>query len=92
MTQDQPYNVYADLGVANPEEMLRKARIVTKISQVMNRSTGGTANAAGVLGLSEANLNELLRGQFNDCGEKELLKYLEKLKQSESFAGAKLAE
>ena len=27
-------NVYVDIGVANPEQMLRKARIVAQISQV----------------------------------------------------------
>ena len=57
--QEKPYNVYADIGVANPEEMLRKARIVTEISLVLSRSTDGITNAAAVLGLSEARLNEL---------------------------------
>ncbi len=90
--QEKPYNVYADIGVANPEEMLRKARIVTEISLVLSRSTDGITNAAAVLGLSEARLNELLRGQFNDCEEKDLIKYLEKLNHGKSFAGAKLEE
>ena len=91
-TKDKPYNVYADIGVASPEEMLRKARIVTEISQVINRSTCTTTKAANVIGLSETQLKDLLRGQFQDCEEKNLIAYLEKLNQSESFAGAKLAE
>ncbi len=30
--REKPYNVYADIDVATPEEMMRKARIITEIS------------------------------------------------------------
>lgn len=33
-TRDKAYNIYADIGVVNPEQMLRKARIVAQISLV----------------------------------------------------------
>ena len=42
--------------------------------------------------LSEARLKELLRGQFQDYREVDLMEYLEKLHQDKSFAGAKLGE
>ena len=85
-------NVYADIGVANPEQMLRKARIVAQISQVINCSAGRISSAAGILGLSETKLKELLRGHFQDCKEVGLMEYLEKLHQDKSFASAKLGE
>ena len=83
-------NVYADIGVANPEQMLRKARIVAQISQVITCSAGRISRAASILELNEARLKELLRGQFQDYREVDLMEYLEKLHQNESFAGAKL--
>ena len=85
-------NVYADIGVANPEQMLRKARIVAQISQVITCSAGRISRAASILELNEARLKELLRGQFQDYREVDLMEYLEKLHQNESFAGAKLGE
>lgn len=85
-------NVYADIRVANPEEMLRKARIVAQISQVINCSAGRISSVAGILGLSETELKELLRGHFQDYREIDLMEYLEKLHQDKSFAGAKLGE
>lgn len=85
-------NIYADIGVVNPEQMLSKARIVAQISQVIKRSEGGISSAASILELSETRLKELLRGQFQDYREVDLMEYLEKLHQDKSFAGAKLGE
>ena len=89
---DIPDNVYADIGMANPEEMLRKARIVAQISQVIKRSEGQISRAAGIIRLSETQLTELLLGHFQDYKEVDLMEYLEKLHQDKSFAGAKLGE
>ena len=36
-TENSSGNVYVDIGVANPEQMLRKALIVTQISQVLTQ-------------------------------------------------------
>ena len=91
-TENSSDNVYADIGLANPEQMLRKARIVAQISQVINCSAGRISSAAGLLGLAETQLKELLRGEFQDYREVDLIEYLEKLHQNESFAGAKLGE
>ena len=89
---DIPDNLYADIGMANPEEMLRKARIVVQISQVITCSAGRISSAASIIRLSETQLTELLRGQFQDYREVDLMEYLEKLHQDKSFAGAKLGE
>lgn len=85
-------NVYADIGVANPEQMLRKALIVAQISQVITYSEDRISRAVGILGLSESDLKELLHGHFHAYREADLMEYLEKLHQDKSFAGAKLGE
>lgn len=89
---DSSGNVYVDIGVANPEQMLRKARIVAQISQVITCSAGRISSVAGILGLSETELKELLLGHFQDYREADLMEYLERLHQDKSFAGAKLGE
>ena len=91
-TEKSSGNVYADIGVANPEQMLRKARIVAQISQVIAYSEDRISRAMGILGLSESDLKELLHGHFQDYREVDLMEYLEKLHQDKSFAGAKLGE
>ena len=91
-TENSSGNVYVDIGVANPEQMLRKALIVTQISQVLTYLEGRISRAAGILGLSETELKELLHGHFQDYREADLVEYLEKLHQDKSFAGAKLGE
>ena len=85
-------NVYADIGVANPEQMLRKALIVAQISQVISYSEDRISRAVGILGLSESDLKELLHGHFHAYREADLMEYLEKLHQDKSFAGAKLGK
>ncbi|MEJ3596973.1 MULTISPECIES: XRE family transcriptional regulator [Pseudomonas] len=85
-------NVYADIGVANPEQMLRKALIVAQISQVITYSEDRISRAVGILGLSESDLKELLHGHFHAYREADLMEYLEKLHQDKSFAGAKLGK
>ena len=91
-TENRVPNVYADIGVANPEQMLRKAQIVAQINQVITCSEGRISWAASIIGLSETRLKEVLRGHFQDYKDVDLIKYLEKLRQNESFAGAKLGE
>ena len=91
-TEEISRNVYADIGVTNPEQMLRKARIVAQISQVITYSEGRISRAVGILGLSETELKELLHGHFHAYREADLMEYLEKLHQDKSFAGAKLGK
>lgn len=91
-TRHKAYNIYADIGMANPDEMLKKARIVAQINQVITCSEGRISSAAGILGLAETQLKELLRGQLQDYLEADLIEYLEKFHQDKSFAGSKLGE
>ena len=91
-TENSSGNIYVDIGVANPEQMLRKALIVAQISQVITYSEDRISRAVGILGLSETELKELLHGHFHDYREADLVEYLEKLHQDKSFAGAKLGK
>ncbi len=57
-------NVYADLGHADADAMLAKARLVTKIGQAIKARQLSNDQAAAALGLTPAELGELLAGSF----------------------------
>ncbi|MGH8677362.1 MAG: helix-turn-helix domain-containing protein [Burkholderiales bacterium] len=72
-------NVYADLGYADAEEMLIKAKLVSKISEIV-RSKGLTqAETAKILGLTQPKISALLRGQFRGISERKLIDCLTSL-------------
>ncbi len=72
-------NVYADLHYADAEEMLVKAHLVTKISDVIRQRGLTQAKAARLLGLSQPKVSNLLRGQFRGISEQRLLRCLTRL-------------
>jgi predicted XRE-type DNA-binding protein len=72
-------NVYADLGYPDAEEMLIKARLVRKISEIV-RSKGLTqVQTAKVLGLTQPKVSALFRGQFRGISERKLIDCLTSL-------------
>ena len=69
-------NVYADLGFPDAEEMLVKAKLVAKISEIV-RSKGLTqVETAKVLGLTQPKVSALLRGRFRGVSERKLIECL----------------
>lgn len=72
-------NVYADLGYPDAEEMLVKAKLVSKISEIV-RSKGLTqVETARILGLTQPKVSALLRGQFRGVSERKLIDCLTSL-------------
>ena len=72
-------NVYTDLGYSDAEEMLVKAKLVRKISEIV-RSKGLTqVETAKVLGLTQPKVSALLRGQFRGVSERKLIDCLTSL-------------
>ncbi len=72
-------NVYVDLGYSDAEEMLVKAKLVRKISEVV-RSKGLTqVEAAKILGLTQPKVSAVLRGQFRGISERKLIDCLTSL-------------
>src|SRR5712691_4235737 len=72
-------NVYADLGYPNAEEMLIKAKLVSKIADIV-RSKGLTqVQTAKILGLTQPKVSALLRGQFRGISERKLIDCLTNL-------------
>ena len=72
-------NVYRDLGLPDAEEMLVKAKLAAKISEIL-AARGWTQQYAGqILGIPQPKLSKMLRGQFRGISEAKMLEYLTRL-------------
>lgn len=69
-------NVYADLGVANADEMLVKAQLATKIAEIIKHRKMTQVQAASLLGMPQPKLSNMLRGQFRGISETKMLECL----------------
>jgi predicted XRE-type DNA-binding protein len=72
-------NVYADLGFADADEMLVKAQLVRKISEIVTERSYSQTEAARHLGLPQPKLSRLMRGQFRGISERKLMDCLTRL-------------
>ncbi len=69
-------NVYADLEFPDADQMLRKAYLVSKISDLILSNGLDDAGTASLLGISKISLSKILKGQFRDVSEDVLSTYL----------------
>jgi predicted XRE-type DNA-binding protein len=74
-------NVFADLGIPNPEEALAKAKIALKIESLIKRKKLTQAKAAKLLKISQPKISLLLRGYLTDFSLERLLRFLNDLGQ-----------
>ena len=74
-------NVYADLGVANPEEHALKAELVRRIATVMKDQDLTQTAAAQRLGIAQPDVSKMLRGHFRQFSVERLMRFLVALGQ-----------
>ena len=72
-------NVYADLGMADAEEMQVKAQLASEISDIIAKRKLTQVQAAELLGITQPKLSGLLRGQFRGISETKMLECLTRL-------------
>jgi predicted XRE-type DNA-binding protein len=72
-------NVFADIGFANDQEMLVKANLALKISEIITQRRLTQIEAAAILCIPQPKLSKLLRGQFHGVSETKMLECLNKL-------------
>lgn len=66
-------NVYADLGMADADEMLVKAQLAAKISEIIKLRKLTQTQAASLLGMTQPKLSNMLRGRFRGISEAKML-------------------
>ena len=74
-------NVFADLGLPNPEELLAKAKLVLRIDEIIQGQKLTVSKAAAILKLPKNDLLELLRGNLDLFPVDRLFRFLNALDQ-----------
>ena len=72
-------NVFADIGVAHPEEALLKAELVRSITNALDERRLTQTAAAAVLGVSQPKVSLLYRGRLDAFSVERLLRFLNAL-------------
>ena len=72
-------NVFADVGLPNPEEALVKAKLSIAIEQIIQERNLTQAEAARVLGIDQPKVSALIRGRLKGFSVERLFRFLNKL-------------
>jgi predicted XRE-type DNA-binding protein len=72
-------NVFADLGLKDPEELLAKAELVQRIADVIAERKLTQARAAKLLGVDQPKVSALLRGKLDGFSIDRLFRFLNAL-------------
>jgi predicted XRE-type DNA-binding protein len=72
-------NVFADLGLANPDELLVKAELARKISEIITKQHMTQAEAAKLLGIDQPKISALMRGKLSGFSTERLFRFLNAL-------------
>ena len=91
-------NVFADLGLPDPDAHLLKAELVSRIDTIVRERGITQTETARLLGLSQPDVSRLLRGDFREYSLERLFRLLTTLgrdidiviRQPRSAAGGRL--
>lgn len=72
-------NVFADLGLPNPDELLTKAKLMSAINQIIEERTLTQAQAAQLLGIDQPKISALSHGRISGFSVERLFRFLNKL-------------
>jgi predicted XRE-type DNA-binding protein len=69
-------NVFADIGLPNPEERLAKADLAIRISEAIRARRLTQTRAAHILRIDQPKISRLLRGQLSGFSTERLMNFL----------------
>ncbi len=72
-------NIFADIGLPNSEEHLAKATIAVVIGELIKERGLSQEGAGKILGLSQPNISNLVRGKLEKFSLDRLMRYMRKL-------------
>jgi predicted XRE-type DNA-binding protein len=72
-------NVFADLGLKNPEELLAKAELVQRIADIIAERKLTQVRAAKLLGIDQPKVSALLQGKLRGFSTDRLFRFLNAL-------------
>jgi predicted XRE-type DNA-binding protein len=69
-------NVFADLGLPNPEERLAKAELALAISRAIKERGLTQREAAVLMGIDQPKVSHMLHGRLSDFSTERLMNFL----------------
>jgi predicted XRE-type DNA-binding protein len=72
-------NVFADLGLANYDDLLIKAELVRQISEIITARKLTHFEAAKLMGIDQPKISALLRGKLSEFSTELLFRFLNAL-------------
>ena len=69
-------NVFADLGLPNPEELLSKTEVAIKIADIIKKKRLTQKKAAEILGIDQPKVSALLKGKLRSFSLERLFRFL----------------
>ena len=72
-------NVFADLGLPDAEDLLAKAALVHRISEIIEERAMTQAQIAKVLGTTQPKVSDLMIGRLKGFSMERLIRYLNAL-------------
>jgi predicted XRE-type DNA-binding protein len=69
-------NVFKDLGLKNPEELLAKAKLAARIVQILEERKVSQTQAAKLLGVDQPKVSLIYRGRLDDFSVERLMRFL----------------
>lgn len=77
--QEGSGNVFADLGLPEPEELLAKAELASRIARIIKGRHLTQAEAADVLRTTQPNVSKLIGGKIGGFSMERLIRFLNAL-------------
>ena len=78
-------NVFADLGIENPEEALAKAELARQIGNLIKKRNLTQKQAAEILAIDQPKISRLIRGRLRSFSLERLIRFLNELGQDVSI-------
>src|ERR1700722_11334246 len=78
-------NVFADLGVENPEEALAKSELARQIAKIIKKKKLTQKQAAEILRIDQPKISALIRGRLRSFSLERLIRFLNELGQDVSI-------
>lgn len=72
-------NVFADIGIANPDEAMTKAQLAMQIIDLINKRRLSQSEAAALLGIDQPKVSCLIHGRLRGFSVERLFRFLNAL-------------
>ena len=69
-------NVFADIGIPEPEEALAKARLADLIGETIEDLDLTQVRAGEILGIDQGTVSKLINGRLDGFSQERLIRYL----------------